>query len=189
MKHVDRMLMLLFLLGCVAPVSAGAQEADPIEVRYGMRVRVAYHDAEVWEDQPLRRDGLYLGRSEDSIILADGDGHRTRIPTDSVESVEVSVKPGNRGFGVRTAGLIGFAAGAIVGAASAAQTSSDDDVVTISPLGAGLLTGAITGVIGMVVGGLVASGEQWEDVPVENLEIGIASRREMGTGLALGFSF
>jgi len=117
MKHLGRTLMLFLRLGLTASHGARAQEFDPIKVCYGMRVRVAYRDAEFRKPLPVRQDGRYLGQ------------------------------PG------------------------------------------ALWLGTLGGLVGMVIGGIVASGEQWEEVPVENLEVGITSRPEMGTGLTPGFGF
>lgn len=87
-------------------------------------------------------------------------------------------------YGVRVGGIIGLVIGSVLGVIGA--EGNDDVHFTVPSM---LLLGGFGAGVGMLIGGLVTPGEQWERVPSESLAVGPFVHPDAGTGFALGFRF
>lgn len=123
----------------------------------------------------------------DSIVVAGSAGLRT-IALDNVTALDVSA--GTRRRVVRD-GLIGFGAGALIGAIVGAAAYEEPDFLVGSAAEASALVGAYFGAIGLVVGGVVGAfhrADRWEPrtIPVR---VGIAPSRTGGVSLNFSRAF
>ena len=158
-----------------APTESAAQE--PLVLEPGVRVRVTALDCglrgRATEFRALRADTLVLDTTE--------------CPLASVTRFDVS--QGQKSHTLLGAG-IGLAAGALgaVVFCEVVEKGScelfDDDI----RLEAALITGAIVGLAGGIVGNFIKT-DRWEKVPLERLRVSLAPQRDGRFALGLSVRF
>ena len=158
-----------------APTESAAQE--PLVLEPGVRVRVTALDCglrgQATEFRALRADTLVLDTTE--------------CPLASVTRFDVS--QGQKSHTLLGAG-IGLAAGALgaVVFCEVVEKGScelfDDDI----RLEAALITGAIVGLAGGIVGNFIKT-DRWEEVPLERLRVSLAPQRDGWFALELSVRF
>ena len=169
-----------FVLICIfggAPTEMAAQESLPVEP--GVRVRVTASECELRGQvatlQALRADTLVLESTECSLA--------------SVTHLDVS--RGQRSHALLGAG-IGFAAGTlgtVIYCSGNRNEFSDEGKCEVlgrdfTLLATGLV-GAAGGIVGVIMGYVIKT-DRWEEVPLDQLRVSLAPRRD--GGFAIGFS-
>ena len=154
------------------PDTCGAQD---LPLSAGDRIRV----------KPLieprdRLTGTLLSVDEDSLSLRAEGGERAFALTD-LEYVRVSTGEESHLAGTIVGGVMGAAFGAFLG--SAIEQGVDDDCFDYCGLAGGYYGFIFGGLAGGIGGYLWLGKEQWANVPVEDLRVGIGAR---GVRLELG---
>jgi len=173
-------LLVLVLLATTIDI-AYAQRYGP--VMRGEKIRLRYCGV---AEQPERHDSPNCGSAEGTVLEADADtvvisqrtGDALTVPFAWVTKLEVS-------HGYRSRVLAGVAIGAGLAAVAIADPDicyHPDDTAACSLFAvAAMGTGALVG--------LILSGEKWEEVSLDLLQVRVAAQRErrLGVGLLLRF--
>jgi len=135
----------------------------------GMRIRIT---ARVPESQ--RWIGEFIANDRDTITMRESGTNAAlvTVPTLHVERFEIS--SGRHGNALRGA-VIGFAAGAVLGAGIGYAGYSEDDAFDYSAGETAAISAVAVGVIGGVVGvvaGALTHSERWRSLPLEDLRGG-----------------
>jgi hypothetical protein len=170
----------LLTLACTAPAFAQA-------------ATLLHPGAEVRVTSPGARGRFAVDEvSPDTLTLRDPTGIVVRVPMTSVQ--KLSISRGRRSAGsaaLRSAG-IGFAFGAVTGA-TIGLVSGDDPpggLITFSAGDKAMIAGVLLGGSGALLGGvigLLAPGERWESVPLDDVRAGLSSDGGIALGLAIRF--
>ncbi|HUF30994.1 MAG TPA: hypothetical protein VMM77_10110 [Gemmatimonadaceae bacterium] len=175
MKSVLGFLALLLLFPAIADSQAAGLTA-------GARVRVTAP-----RDDLNKYVGTIMELRGDSVVVAGRQGSR-RIAFGDVTALEVSTGTQTR---IVRSGLIGFGAGAVVGAIMGLAAYDGPDLFFDSPASFAAFSGLVFGSVGMVAGGVVGAlqrTDRWErrDLPVK---VGIGGSRSGGVSLNFSRAF
>ena len=126
--------------------------------------------------------GAVVTLSADTLVMKPKTGNLLVIPLTSV--TEFEMRHGRKRF-VGKGSAIGFLGGAVVGWFLPSGNLEEDEYGG-GPIGAAILGGAGL-VIGAIVGGI--GYEQWEEMPLDRIRIGISPQRQGGMMLSTSFRF
>ena len=162
-------LATVLFLGCtvgavVLPRTCIAQQT---QLSAGDRIRI-----KPLVDPRDRLTGTLVSVDGDSLSLR-AEGKERAFALGDLEYVRVSTEEKSHLAGTIVGGVVGAAAGALIGASI--ERGLDDDCVDYCGLGGAYYGFIVGGVAGGVGGYLWLGKEQWADVPVEGLRVGVGA--------------
>jgi len=174
------MRAIAFVVSLSALVSVASLSAQmQASVEPGARVRVTAPACNL-----DRRAGTLEATRGDTLVLADGD-FTSRCLQSDVTRFEVS--QGRKGHPWRGAG-IGFVSGVVLGSVIGyGECGSDCPHET-----GALILGGIGALVGPIVGAIVGSRiktDRWEEIPLDQLRVGLAPQRDGRLGIGWSVVF
>ncbi len=163
MRSILSLLIVLLCTGTCASVGAASALPEP-----GMRIRLT---ARVPERE--RWIGPFVSVLNDTVMMREGDVNGALVTAPTLRVIRFEISRGDLPNGRRGA-AVGFAMGAVLGAAAGYSAANGDNVLSGSA-GPGFfaLAGAVVfSVIGAAVGaghGTLNPSEHWRALPLENL--------------------
>jgi hypothetical protein len=133
-------------------------------------------------------EGIVLALKPDTLLLDVRDATAPlTLPLAFV--TRLNVKRGQKSYAL-TGGLVGLflggAGGAVLVYAACQIAETQDECATDAVLG-GLVGGAVLGGVGFAIGSAV-KGARWEEVPIDQLRVGVVRQRNGRLGLAVSAS-
>lgn len=173
------MLRTILIVLAVATVCTPLRAQDELRVEPGDRIRVT-------APQAFRSPvvGTLVGRAPDMLTVArrtGGGADTVNIPVAVVSQLEVSRGHLSGGQGLRRGALRGATAGVVVGAilgGALALGADEQDGKEANEFAEAAQMGAGFGAIGLVVGGLLGTGERerWERILPPTVSVGVVHR-------------
>jgi hypothetical protein len=171
------------LVVCLILAPAVDLSAQQLPIQFGQRVRVTVPSLNLMNQE----DAFHRMRG-DTLVL-----ESIRCPTADVERLEV---PAGRRSHAATGGLIGAAAGILIGIPIGAMEQSRYEcdpnnalAPCIPPLPTiPIMFGMIGGVLGAVTGSFIKT-DRWEEVPLDQLRASLMPLRDGVFALRLSISF
>ncbi len=184
-------LLILLAVGSASPAIAQSG-LEP-----GARVRVRHH-CEMWDDAGSRRTrercqedkGTLLQVSDASLLLGVGkDATELSVPRDEITRLQVSRgRKGAAGRGAAIGVLASVIVGPIVGIATCAAVNETTSSNTKCAVGGFLVVLVPAAAIGWILGQSIGV-EDWRDVPLDNVAIGLAPAPGGGLGVRVSIGF
>ncbi|MFC1639223.1 hypothetical protein ACFL3B_00500 [Gemmatimonadota bacterium] len=186
-----RLLSLALAVALLIPInSLSAQQPPPAEI--GQRVRVAQCGPLAVYSGSRRTDcqtteGSVVVMTNDSIVLSAGAlTGLVAIPISTLIRLEL---PSGRKSHKLVGGIVGAIAGVGIGAWAGWASEGSCNSETCPERVEAAIKGSVVGLSGGALLGFLigsaASGERWEEVPLDRLRVSFGPRRD---GFALGFS-
>lgn len=168
--------LLFFSFAIGALLSSESCDAQETHLSAGDRVRIK----SLIEPRD-RLTGTLASIAHDSLSLR-ADGKKRVFALADLEYVRVSTGEKSHLAGTVVGGLTGALAGAFIG--SSIERGLDDECFDYCGLGGGYYGFIFGGLVGGVGGYLWLGKEQWADVPIADLRVGIgANSLRLGLGL------
>jgi hypothetical protein len=172
-----RQIALFLSLFLLAPLADLVAQESP-HLSSGARVRVSVR-------QQGRQTGTLVAMKTDTLVLrAEGRNTPRTIPLSSVSRLDVSRGRASFGKGALKGAGIGLLVGVAYPTIEFIKGGRKDDFFPLA-----LMFGSLGGTfLGALIGGS-RPGEQWEQVSLERIRVGVAPQRNGGVRLAASFTF
>jgi hypothetical protein len=184
-------LLVLLTVGSASP--AGAQSG----LEPGTRIRVRHH-CEVQDDAGSRRTrercqedkGTLLQVSDASLVLGVGkDATELSVPRHEITRLQVSRgRKGAGGRGAAIGALASLIVGPLVGLATCEAVEESTSSNTKCAVGGFLVVLVPGAALGLIIGQAIGV-EDWRDVPLDNVAVGLAPAPGGGLGVRVSIGF
>lgn len=179
-----RILSLVVALVLTAQAGLFAQQEPPVVSGDRVRIAAPTVDPEDW------LVGTLVETAADTCVLAvDNQADTLALPFASVTRFEVN--RGRRSHWVTGAALgavVGGAGGALLGYMSCIYEPKESDCVQTHVTVGAVVGGTVLGLVGAGIGSAIKT-DRWEEVPLDQLRVGLVRRRNGRLGLAVSVSF
>ena len=184
-KKITPMILVALTLVVFGPMPASAD--DTTNLTPGARVRVTTGGLPGEVANAKNVTGYFVSQNDSTISLTTGRSKSLLvIPRENLELLEKSVQSSRRGQGA----AIGLAVGAGMGALMGYASGDDPDGIVSFSAGAKAGMGALVfGLAGTLIGAASASGEQWETVSAQPVQLGFSQGPQGETGFFISARF